>query len=75
MGRTKHQMLIGGILLVLSWLVILAMVVELLPSPIWLYMVAYSVSIAGFIIGTIGVTTYIRVNLKKSRDNGDDYYK
>ena len=67
--RTRRQILIGGTLIVLSWLVIFAMVLELLPRPIELYMIAYVVSVIGLIIGMIGMGTEIRDNMRKHRDN------
>ena len=67
--RTRRQILIGGTLIVLSWLVIFAMVLELLPRPIELYMIAYVVSVIGLIIGMIGAGTEIRDNMRKHRDN------
>lgn len=69
MQRTKGQMLIGGTLLVFGWLVTFAMVLELIPSPIWLNMVAYGVTLVGFMIGIIGVVSHIRINL---RDNHNE---
>lgn len=69
MRQTKRQMLIGGTMMVLSWLVIFAMVLELLPRPIELYMIAYIVSLMGLIIGMIGLGTQIRDNMRKHRNN------
>lgn len=63
MQRTKGQMLVGGVLLVFGWLIIFAMVLELIPSQIWLNMAAYSVTLVGFMIGIIGVVSHIRANL------------
>ena len=67
--QTKHQMLIGGIMMVLSWLVIFAMVLELLPQPIELYMIAYIISLMGLIIGMIGLGTEVRNNMRKHHNN------
>ncbi|MDI9460121.1 MAG: hypothetical protein QM373_10460 [Bacillota bacterium] len=74
MMRTKRHMLIGGTMLVVGWVVIFAMVLEVIPSPIWLNMVAYAVTIFGFMLGMVGVMTHIRVNLQKHRDNDEDRY-
>ena len=64
-------MLIGGTMLVLSWAVIFAMVLELIPRPIELYMIAYAVSVVGFILGTIGASTEMRNNMRKHRNDND----
>lgn len=67
MERTKRQMLVGGTLLVIGWLTVFGIVLELIPSSIWLNMVAYGVTLVGFMIGIIGVATNIRMTLKKNR--------
>ncbi|HBN94928.1 MAG TPA: hypothetical protein DDZ66_01395 [Firmicutes bacterium] len=72
MRRTRRQILIGGTMLVVSWLVIFAMVLEFIPQPIELYMIAYAVSLAGFILGTIGASTEIRDNMRKHRNDNDN---
>ncbi|MCK9524740.1 MAG: hypothetical protein M0R49_02275 [Limnochordia bacterium] len=75
MGNPKRQMLIGGMMAFLSWLVILAMVVEILPQIIEMYMAAYIVSLVGFAIGMFGAGTVMRENLKRHRrEKGDDEY-
>lgn len=66
-------MLIGGALAVVSWLVIFAMVLEILPQHIELYMGAYIVSLVGFAIGMFGAGTAIRENIRKHRQENYDY--
>jgi len=62
-------------MLVVSWLVIFAMVLELIPQPLELYILAYAVSVAGLFLGTLGASTEIRDNIRKNRrDNGDQEY-
>lgn len=68
MQRTTCQMLVGGILLVFGWLVTFAMVLELIPSQIWLNMAAYGVTLVGFMIGIIGVVSHIRITLRNNRN-------
>lgn len=65
MGNPKKQMLIGGSLLVFGWLLIFAMVLDLVPTEIWLNMVAYAITLVGFMIGTIGIVSVIRLSLKE----------
>ncbi|HKM43114.1 MAG TPA: hypothetical protein VJZ70_03890 [Limnochordia bacterium] len=73
MRSPKRQMLIGGTMAFVSWLVIFAMVVEILPQHIELYMVAYIVSLVGFAIGMFGAGTAINENIKRQRrKNRDD---
>jgi hypothetical protein len=75
MRSPKRQILIGGTMAFLSWLVIFAMVVEILPQIIEVYMAAYIVSLVGFAIGMFGAGTVMRENRKRHRrENGDDEY-
>lgn len=69
MQRPKLLMLIGGILLVSGWLVLFAMVLEIIPASIVLNMIAYSVNLVGFMIGIIGVVSQIRLNLRDNYPN------
>lgn len=75
MGRPKRQMLIGGTMVVVGWLAIFAMVLELIPRPIELYMAAYIVSLIGFGIGMFGVATVVRENLRRHRNDDDEYHE
>ncbi|MDD2430635.1 MAG: hypothetical protein PHD88_04930 [Firmicutes bacterium] len=67
MQRTKRQMLIGGIMLFIGWIVLLGMVVELIPTLVWLSFISYGLTLVGFVIGIIGVVTHVRIN---RRDEG-----
>jgi len=69
--HTTRLMLIGGTMVVLGWLVIFAMVLEFLPQPIELYMIAYIVSVVGFGIGMFGIGTAVRDNLRKHRNDNE----
>ncbi|HHY16359.1 MAG TPA: hypothetical protein GX521_09835 [Firmicutes bacterium] len=71
MDRTKRQMLIGGTLLITGWLTVFGIVLELIPTSIWLNMVAYAVTLVGFTIGIMGVAANIAMNLKKHRQDGE----
>lgn len=68
MQQTKRQMLIGGTMLVLGWLVVFAIVLGLIPAHIWLSMAAYSATLIGFMIGIVGVVSHIRTNLRDQRN-------
>lgn len=74
MLHPKRQMLIGGTLLVLGWIVTFAIMLEFLPAYIWLNMVAYAVTLVGFILGMIGVGSHIRLTMKhRDDDEYNDY--
>lgn len=81
MQRSKRQMLIGGIMLVVGWLTLLAGVVEIIPSFIWLNMVAYALTIVGFLVGMFGAMIHARMNIHKKNQESqeseeyDDYEK
>lgn len=62
-------MLVGGAMLVVGWLMTFAVVLGILPSYIWLNMVAYAITLVGFMIGIIGVVSQIRLNLSQDRQN------
>ena len=71
MKRTTRHILIGGALAVLGWVVIFAMVLELIPRPIELYIAAYGVSFAGFVLGMASVFSEIRENLRRNRRDNE----
>lgn len=78
MLRAKRQMLLGGILLVVGWLVLFLIVLEVIPSSIWLNMLMYSATVVGFILGMVGAMTQVRINIHKHRqerqyDEYDEY--
>lgn len=73
MRSPKRQMLIGGAMVVVGWLAIFAMVLELIPRPIEAYMAAYIVSLIGLGIGMFGLGTVVRENMRKHRNNNDEY--
>lgn len=67
--QPKRLMILGGAMLIVSWLVIFAMVLEILPAPLFLYIISYAVSASGLVVGTIGLFTQIRIELKKHKDD------
>ncbi|HBG02589.1 MAG TPA: hypothetical protein DDW87_13655 [Firmicutes bacterium] len=71
MRRTTRHILIGAALAVLGWLLIFAMVLELIPRPIELYIAAYAVSFAGFVLGMASVFNEIRENLRRNRRDNE----
>lgn len=68
MHRPKRLMVLGGAMLIISWFVIFAMVLEIIPAPLGLYIISYSVSAAGYVIATIGLYTQVKINLKDHRE-------
>lgn len=71
MRRTTRHILIGAAMAILGWLAIFAMVLELIPQVIELYLIAYGVTFAGFILGMASVFTEIRENLRKHRRDNE----
>lgn len=53
-------MALGFALLVASWLVILFMVIRLIEPSLLLSMGAYAASVAGLVVGLLGVAQYVR---------------
>lgn len=79
MRSTKRQMLIGGIMLGVGWLVVFGQVVGLIPSPIWFSLLMYGVTLWGFMLGMLGAMSHIRLNIQKARAEKefaeqDEYY-
>lgn len=69
MRYPKNQMLLGGAMLIFGWLVTFGMVLEVLPVYIWLNVVAYSLTLVGFMIGMLGVVSIIKINLKEHHNH------
>lgn len=67
MSREVRQLIIGGSMLVVGWLVLMCIVVEVLPPHILLSLTAYGLTLAGFMIGVMGVISIIRINRSKDK--------
>ncbi|NMB39601.1 MAG: hypothetical protein GX994_08580 [Firmicutes bacterium] len=65
MNLSKRRIVFGGILLLTGWLIILGAVVGIVPQLVWLAFVAYAMTLAGFVIGIIGVIMYVQSQHKK----------
>jgi len=52
-------------MLVLGWLIIFGAVIDIIPPIVWLAFAAYALSLAGFVVGIIGVIMYMRFGQKK----------
>ncbi|MFZ6030746.1 MAG: hypothetical protein ACOYYS_23820 [Chloroflexota bacterium] len=66
-------MFIGFILLVLGAVLPLLMVVQVLESTFLLNFIAYTASIAGLLLGMIGVATYFAPRARKKDPRDRDY--
>ena len=62
-------MIVGGTMLVIGWLILMAVVVEVLPTHIGLSLSAYAMTLVGFMVGVMGVIAKIRI--ERSRDKYD----
>jgi|LSQX01.3.fsa_nt_gb hypothetical protein len=67
MNREVRQMILGGSMLVVGWLVLLGIVVEVIPSHVVLSLAAYCLTLVGFMVGVIGAIAKIRAD--RSKDN------
>ncbi len=64
MRTSLRWITVGGILLVIGWLILLAEVIEIIPKYIWLSFVSYAVSLVGFIVGIVGIVMDHRIGRK-----------
>ncbi|NLM70098.1 MAG: hypothetical protein GX177_08915 [Firmicutes bacterium] len=65
MRRDIRWIVVGGVMLVLGWLIIFGAVIDIIPPIVWLAFAAYALSLAGFVVGIIGVIMYMRFGQKK----------
>lgn len=55
-----RRIIIGGLLLIVGWLVIMAGTAELIPPHVGLGLLAYALSLFGFLLGLMGTIMYMR---------------
>jgi len=67
MSRDVKQMILGGAMLIVGWLILMGMVLEIVPSYIFLSLFAYALTVMGFMIGVMGALMRIRVNRMKDK--------
>lgn len=59
-----RNMIIGGSLLVVGWLLLLFNVMKIIPLDFWLLFLAYGCTVVGMVIGILGVIMYVRRSRK-----------
>lgn len=59
-NKSIKSMIVGGVMLVVGWLILMAAVIDVIPRYIWLSFTAYALTLVGFVIGIIGVLSYIK---------------
>ncbi len=64
MKTSVKRMIIGGIMLLVGWLIIMGAVIDIIPQLVWLAFLAYGLSLFGFVIGIVGVVMYARTEGK-----------
>lgn len=67
MSSDVKQMILGGSMLIVGWLILMGMVVEIIPSYIALSLFAYALTVMGFMIGVMGALMRIRANRMKDK--------
>ncbi|MDD5219455.1 MAG: hypothetical protein PHV11_02660 [Candidatus Bipolaricaulis sp.] len=61
--RSSRGLILAGFLLLLtSWGLIFAMVLHLIPSPLWLSAVTFFGSVGGLFLGVLGAALYVAEN-------------
>lgn len=58
MNNPRRLIVIGGVLLLVGWIVPLLMVLRVIQESFLLAFVGYAASVAGLVTGLIGVYTY-----------------
>jgi len=58
--ESKHFILIGGVLLVISWVLALLMVIAMVPSTLFLNLVVFSCMLVGMVLGVWGIFNLVR---------------
>jgi len=58
-SRAVRLIIVGGVLVVGSWVVLMMIVLELLPSNLPLLFGSYLASIGGLALGMIGAVSYV----------------
>ncbi len=70
LSNPKVTIVIAIVMLCIGIAMPFAMMLQVLPSTLFLNFIAYVMSIGGLVLGFVGVSAYWYVN-----DEDDDYYK
>jgi len=72
----KRKILLGGSLLVGSWLVVVLMFLRIIPLSFVLSFVAYTAAVCGLFVGLIGIFEYIRIQRQRREKDepGDENF-
>jgi hypothetical protein len=57
---SKHFIIIGGVLLVISWVLALLMVIAMVPSTLFLNLIVFSSMLVGMVLGVWGIFNLVR---------------
>ncbi len=72
----KLKILLGGSMLVGSWVIVILMFLRIIPLSIVLSFAVYGMSVAGLFIGMIGIFEYVKIQRlrkeHKSENNEDN---
>lgn len=71
------MIVLGGGMMLVSIILPLLMILQMLRLTFFLNFLAYGLSVAGMIIGFIGIVTMIKIKRteQKYKDQHEDYYK
>jgi predicted ABC-type sugar transport system permease subunit len=74
---SKHFIIIGGVLLVISWILALLMVIAMLPSTLFLNLIVFSAMLVGMVLGMWGIFNLVRarrdVDVSARREIPEEY--
>ncbi|AEH51569.1 hypothetical protein [Pseudothermotoga thermarum] len=68
----KTKLIVGGSLLVGSWILVVLMFLGIIPLSFVLSFVIYGASVAGLFIGMLGVFEYVRIQRARGKKNDED---
>jgi len=60
MMRSMKMMWTGGVMLIVGWLIIFAVILGLLPETFFVNFFGYAVSFTGLLVGLVGVLDHVR---------------
>ena len=71
------MILLGGSMMLVSMILPWLMVLQILPSTFFLNFLAYGLSVAGLLIGFIGMVSLVRIRrtMQKYKDQQEEMYK
>lgn len=74
---SKHYIIIGGVLLVISWVLAMLMVIAILPSSLFLNLIVFSSMLVGMVLGMWGIFNLVRarrdIDVSARREIPEEY--